>query len=97
VRRLPPVDLELRVEDADLALAGCAVAAEVQVRERRAVEVDRGLARQVLRGDPAVVLADELLRLFRVRLGQVLMKPSTDAVYEGFVERCTTSLGRSGR
>jgi hypothetical protein len=91
VRRLPAVDLELRIEDADLALARLALAAEVQVRERRAVEVDARLAREILRGDPAVVLADELLRLTGVGLRQMLVKPGTDGVYEGFIERLPDS------
>jgi hypothetical protein len=87
VGRLPALDLELRVEDPDLARAGRSLAAEVQVRQRGAVQVQAALARQVLRGDPAVVLADEFLRLRCVRFRQMLMKPGADAVYQGFIER----------
>jgi hypothetical protein len=63
VRRLPAVHLELRVVDAHLRLAGRAAAGVVEVGERRAVEVDLAALGEVVGGDPAVVLADELLRL----------------------------------
>jgi hypothetical protein len=57
------------------------------VRQRRSVEVEPGLPLEVLGCDPPVVLADELLRLVRIRLRQVLVKPGADAVYDRFVER----------
>jgi hypothetical protein len=72
VRRLPALDLELRVEDADLARPGRPLAREVEVRERGAVEVDPAPALEVFGRNPAVVLADELLRLCRVGLAQML-------------------------
>jgi hypothetical protein len=87
VRRLPALDLELRVEDADLARPRLALAREVQVRQRSAVEVQPALTGQVLLRDPAVVLADELLRLICVRLRKMLVKPGADPVYQGFIER----------
>jgi hypothetical protein len=62
------------------------------VRQRGAVEVEPAPALEILWRDPAVVLADELLRLGRVRLGQVLVKPGADAVYESLVERVGASL-----
>jgi hypothetical protein len=96
VRRLPAINLELRVDDADLALAGPALAPEVQVRERLAVEVDARLAREILRSDPAVGLADELLCLPGVGFRQMLMKPGTDRVYEGFIERFRDCRAVSG-
>jgi hypothetical protein len=87
VRRLPAIDLELRVEDADLALADRSRASEVQVRQRCAVEVEAALSREVLGRDPTVVLPDEFLGLLGVRLREVLVEPGTYAVYEGVVER----------
>jgi hypothetical protein len=51
------------------------------VRESGSVEVEPTLALEVLGRDPAVVLADELLGLRSVRLGQMLVKPGADAVY----------------
>jgi hypothetical protein len=57
------------------------------VRERGAVQIEAALAGQILGRNPAVVLADELLRLCRIRLWQMLVKPGADPVYEGFIER----------
>jgi hypothetical protein len=51
------------------------------VRESGPVEVEPTLALEILRRDPPVVLADELLGLCSVRLGQMLVKSGADAVY----------------
>ncbi len=92
MRRLPAFDFELRIEHPHLARAGLALAREVQVRQRGAVEVEAALALEILWRDPEVVLADELLRLRGVRLGQMLAKPSANAIYQGLIERVNTSL-----
>jgi hypothetical protein len=67
------------------------------VRQRGAVEVETALALEVLRCDPAVVLADELLRLLGVRLGQMLAKPGANAVYQSLIERVSASLSLACR
>jgi hypothetical protein len=64
------------------------------VRQRGAVEVEAALAFEILGRDPAVVLADELLRLCGIRLRQMLAEPGANAVYQGLIERCRASLRR---
>ena len=55
--------LEARVVDPHLRGAGRAPAGEVEVGERRPVDVLRTALGKVVPGHPAVVLPDELLRL----------------------------------
>jgi hypothetical protein len=64
------------------------------MRQRGAVEVEPALALEILWCNPAVVLADELLRLMCVRLGQMLAKPGANAVYQSLIERAVPSLRR---
>ncbi len=59
VRRLPAVLLELRGVDVDLGRARRALRGQVEVGERRAVEVGGAALEQVVRCDGAVVEADE--------------------------------------
>jgi hypothetical protein len=58
----------------------------VEVGERRAVEVELSALGQVVRRDPAVVLADELLRLGCLVLVQVLAEPLADVPYQRLVD-----------
>jgi hypothetical protein len=58
---LPPVLLEARVVDTHLRRAGRALAGEVEVAEREAVQVERVALRHVLGRHPAVELARERL------------------------------------
>jgi hypothetical protein len=58
----------------------------VEVRERRAVEVELGALAEVVRRDPAVVLADELLRLGRLVLVEMLPEPLADVPYQRLVD-----------
>jgi hypothetical protein len=67
------------------------------MRHRSAVEVEPAPALEILWRDPAVVLADELLRLRCVRLGQMLAKPGANAVYQSLIERVSASLSRPWR
>jgi hypothetical protein len=92
---LPALNFELRIENPDVAGSRRAFAREVQVRESGSVKVERALSLEVLRRDPAVVLADELLGLRSVRLGQMLVKPGAYAVYKSLVKRVSTSLRAS--
>jgi len=67
------------------------------VRQRGAVEVKAALALEILGRDPAVVLADEFLRLRGVGLGQMLAKPGANAVYQSLIERVRASVRRARR
>jgi hypothetical protein len=82
----------LRVEHAHLGRARLALAREVQVRQRGAVEVEPAFALQIVGRNPAVVLPDELLRLRGIRLRQMLAKPGANAVYQSLIGRVSASL-----
>jgi hypothetical protein len=62
------------------------------VRQCGAVEVEPALALEIVGRNPAVVLADELLRLRGIRLGQMLAKPGANAVYQSLIGRVGASL-----
>src|SRR3712207_1980440 len=84
VGRLPAVLLEPRVVNADLGRAGRSLVSKVPVGDGRPVQVDGRAPGQVLRGNPAVVLAYELFDLRRLLLGQLL--PNTvNELLEKFV------------
>ena len=61
VRRLPAVLLDRRIEDAHAGVAGLALAREVPVRQRRAVQVGRRALREVLGIDLPEIAGDEAL------------------------------------
>ena len=86
VRPLPAVYLELRVVDPDLRRPRRALTREVEVRERRAVQVEVAALGDVVGGDPAVVLADERFGASGLVPAQVLAQPRTDGVDKGFVD-----------
>ena len=59
VRRLPPVLLEVRVVDPHLRLAGGPLLGQVLMRYGGAVQVQWITVREILGGNPLVVLANE--------------------------------------
>jgi hypothetical protein len=56
------------------------------VGERGAVQVELGALSEIVGGDPAVVLAYELLRLGRLLLVEVLPEPLADVPYQRLVD-----------
>src|SRR5918995_7523198 len=68
VARLPAVLLEPRVIHADLGRTGHTLAGDIPVGHGRPVNVHGRAPVQVLRGNPAVILAHELLDLWRLIL-----------------------------
>jgi hypothetical protein len=77
---LPPVLIELRVVHPDFGLAGRPLFRERPVTHGRPVHVDWGTVRQVLGGDPGVVLPHELLDLRHLILCQLLTNASNDPI-----------------
>ena len=61
VRRLPSMLLEVRVVHAHLGLTRSPLLRQVPMRDGRPIEVERVAIRQILGGNPLVVLADEQL------------------------------------
>ena len=82
VGRLPAVLLEVRVVDAHLRRAGCALAGEVEVPEREAVEIERVALDHVLDRDPAVQLAGEGLGELGVGGAELLPDPGAHGLGE---------------